>query len=411
MKFNSVFMLYSAILGFLAGLLSALFLTIVNLMIQLVWDTIPQRFDLPVYYPIIFGLIGGLLVGLFQRYVGDYPKTMEDTLEEFKATNAVKYKRQLSKNFIGALLVLTFGASLGPEAALASILGGLISWVGDRLKFTFARKEEFLKLGIGAMLATIFHAPLVGISTPFEEKLAHKSHKIKWRKLLLYGLSTIFGLIGFAFVQQLFPKEMIFKLRLPTVAWTKEVWLLILPAALLGIAFGYLFLALERLSDKIAEKIQQPVLLALLAGLCIGLFGMWSSYFLFSGEHELLGLSENYTGLTVSFLFLLAVGKALLTNLCFAFGWRGGKIFPAVFSSTALGLALASLFPYTPGLIVAIAVAASVTIILNQPAITAALLLFLFPLQFFPAIFLTCFAAQKIAAWLKSFQRTLTPPL
>ncbi|MDT2669628.1 chloride channel protein [Enterococcus dongliensis] len=397
MHFNRVFVVYSSILGFFVGVLAALFLVIVNFLIHVVWDILPQQLALPNYYPIIFGLVGGLLVGLFQFRFGDYPQTMHETLHEFKTTHTVRYKKQVGKNLLSALLVLTFGASLGPEAALASILGGLISWVGDHLKFTLANKEQFVKLGIGAMLASIFRAPLVGISEPLEEELAKGAIKLRWKKIFLYGLSTFFGIVGFTFVQRLFPKETVFDIRITTVEWNQQVLFLIIPALILGLIFGYLFLLFERFSQTIAGKIKQPIILALLAGLCIGGLGMASPYFLFSGEHELFPLSNEYRHLTIGFLLWLALGKAFLTNLCFAFGWRGGKIFPAIFSSTTLGFSLANLFPYTPGLVVGIVTAASVTVILNQAIVAATLLLFLFPLQFFPIILLTCLVSRKIS--------------
>lgn len=94
MKFKSMFTIYAAVLGLCVGLVSGAFLTIVNLLSQLLWETVHASFDLPVYYPIIFGLIGGILVGVFQTYIGDYPKTMEATMEEFKATKAVKYEKK-----------------------------------------------------------------------------------------------------------------------------------------------------------------------------------------------------------------------------------------------------------------------------------------------------------------------------
>lgn len=147
---------------------------------------------------------------------------------------------------------------------------------------------------------------------------------------------------------------------------------------------------LETFSDKLVEKIQRPLPLAILAGLLLGSLAMISPYFLFSGEHNLLPLSENYQQMTAGFLLFLAVGKIFLTNFSFAFGWRGGKIFPAIFASAAIGFAFVNLFPYTPGLLTAIIV-------------TDSLLLLLFPLQFFPAILLACFIAQKFSAfWTKA---------
>ncbi len=117
----------------------------------------------------------------------------------------------------------------------------------------------------------------------------------------------------------------------------------------------------------------------------IGLLGMISPYFLFSGEHELLPLSKDCSEMSRWFLLFLAIGKVILTNLCFAFGWRGGKIFPAIFSNATIAFTMVSFFPYTPGLVVSIVVAASVTIILKQPLVTAALLLFVFSSSIFPS--------------------------
>ncbi|MGO3779692.1 MAG: hypothetical protein ACTJHK_02750 [Enterococcus viikkiensis] len=79
------------------------------------------------------------------------------------------------------------------------------------MKFTFAR-------GIGAMLATIFNAPLAGISEPLE-KYTSKTRRLKWKKLVLYALTTAFGLVGFSLVEQLVPKETIFKIRIPFIDW------------------------------------------------------------------------------------------------------------------------------------------------------------------------------------------------
>ncbi|GGI66819.1 chloride channel protein [Enterococcus alcedinis] len=378
-----------------------MFLVLVNFLIHSLWETIPTTLQLGNYYPLILGLIGGTLVGFTQRFLGPYPHTLEETLHEFKATNAVAYKHAVTRNFFAATIVLAFGASLGPEAALSSILGGMISWLGDQMKLTLARKEQLVNLSIGTMLSAIFHAPFVGISDSLEEELKKDHISIKWKKVVVYGLATIFGIIGFTTINQMFPKESVLGIHIPIVIWQSKVLFLIVPAIVIGLLFGYLFLMIEKISNQIAKKINHPFILAITAGLLIGLLGMISPYFLFSGEHELLPFSKSYKELSRGFLLFLAIGKVILTNLCFAFGWRGGKIFPAIFSSAAIAFTIVSYFPYTPGLIVGIVVAASVTIILKQPLVTAALLLFLFPIQFFPIIVLVCYLAKSIDSWIE----------
>lgn len=396
MKFNSIFLFYITVLSFFVGIVSALFLVLVNFLTHNLWETIPAILQVGNYYPLILGLIGGILVGFSQRFLGPYPHTLEETLHEFKATNAVAYKHAVTRNFFAATIVLSFGASLGPEAALSSILGGMISWLGDQMKLTLAKKEQLVNLSIGTMLSAIFHAPFIGISDSLEEELKKGYISIKWKKVLVYGFATVFGIIGFTIINQIFPKESVLGIHIPIVIWQSKVLFLIIPAIVIGILFGYLFLTIEKISNQIAKNFNYPFILAIIAGILIGLLGMISPYFLFSGEHELLPLSKDYREMSRWFLLFLAIGKVILTNLCFAFGWRGGKIFPAIFSSATIAFTMVSFFPYTPGLIVSIVVAASVTIILKQPLVTAALLLFLFPIQFFPAIVLVCYLAQYL---------------
>lgn len=400
MKLKLIFVINCLIMGFAVGLIAALFLALVNFLIDVIWVTIPGSIHEPSYYPLIVGIVGGLMIGVIQSKIGNYPRTIHETLQEFQTTHQVAYQKNLPRNFGTAVIVLSFGASLGPEAALAGIVGGLISWIGDRMRLTLAREKELLELGIGAMMATIFYAPLVGVSESLEERPIKFRSRV--RKILLYIITTVAGIVGFTVIKHLFPTESVFAIRIPTINWQPQVLLIVVPALIVGVGFGYLFQLGETCCDVVANKIKRPILLALLAGIAIGVLGMVSPYFLFSGEHELLGFSKGVAYFSLPYILLIAVGKGLLTNLCFSFGWRGGKIFPAIFASTAMGFALTKLFPYTPGLLVSIVVAASVTIIIQQPYVTGALLLFLFPIQFFPFIIGTCLLANKFSKMVSS---------
>jgi len=395
-RFKAIFIGYCGVMGLLVGVVSALFLAFVNFLIHLIWVSLPAAIAAPHYYPLIVGLIGGCLVGWTQTKLGAYPKTMHETLSEFKATQRVVYHQRIWKNFVTAVIVLAFGASLGPEAALSSILGGLISWLGDRMKLTLAKKEELVSLSIGAMLATIFKAPFMGLSQPLDDSLHQGTFKVKWQKVGLYAITTLIGIIGFSATNRLFPKEKLFAIHVPNVDWQPLAFVMLIPAFIVGILFGYGFLKTEKWSEWLAQRIKQPVVLALLAGGAIGIMGMLSPYFLFSGEHALLDFTTQASQMSLVVILVIALGKVGLTHICFAFGWRGGKIFPAIFASVGIGLVLTNLMPYTPGLIIGVVVAASVTVILQQAVVTATLLLFLFPIQFFPFILISCLGAQQI---------------
>lgn len=55
-KFNTVFVLYSSLLGFAVGIVSELFLVTVNFLIHTIWYTLPHSLHLPNFYPIIMVL-------------------------------------------------------------------------------------------------------------------------------------------------------------------------------------------------------------------------------------------------------------------------------------------------------------------------------------------------------------------
>lgn len=391
MKFNLVYLIYSSILAFVVGVTSAVFLEIVSFLINFIWVLIPAQVQLGKFYPLVIGLIGGGLVFLVQKHWGDYPKTLHEMTMELKTKHRVEYQNgSIFKNFFSALVVLGFGASLGPEAALSSILGGMITWIGDRLKLARNQKDELINLGIGAMMAAVFRAPLV-VFGETEELVTSKT-----KRYLLNGFSTAIGFLGFILTKKMFPEASIFAIRIPKISWDFRVLYLIIPALLLGILFAIFFLASEKLFNNIAAKIKSTLLKSVIAGLAMGVLGTTSYLYLFSGESNLLPLSETFLHYSWIFLVILALGKSLLTNLMFAFGWRGGKIFPAIFASAAIGFAVVANFNFVPGLIIAIIVSSSVAIILDQPAIVSGLLVFLFPLQFFPAILGASFLGNLI---------------
>ena len=88
---------------------------------------------------------------------------------------------------------------------------------------------------------------------------------------------------------------------------------------------------IEKLTNKIAEKINGIMIKAVLAGIGIGVFGLVSPYFFFFWGTSIVAFIQRSSSIFVFNLVLLGIGKAILTNFCFAFGWRGGKSFRQFF--------------------------------------------------------------------------------
>ena len=111
-------------------------------------------------------------------------------------TGRIEY-RFVHKATLTAIIVLIFGASLGPEAALVGIIGGLCTWVGDRFAFALKGMNELTEVGIGATLSVIFNAPLFGYLAPSENEGEQINEFSKGKKQLYIWLplSLVFPFI------------------------------------------------------------------------------------------------------------------------------------------------------------------------------------------------------------------------
>ena len=106
----------------------------------------------------------------------------------------------------------------------------------------------------------------------------------------------------------------------------------------------------------IAEGVETEDQLALLGGLGMGLIGALLPLTLFSGEEQTAELITHAAEIGVGMLIVLGIAKLFATSLLLATGWKGGYIFPIMFSGIAMGLAVNLLFPTIP---IAVAVAAT----------------------------------------------------
>jgi len=95
-----------------------------------------------------------------------------------------------------------------------------------------------------------------------------------------------------------------------------------------------------------------------LVGLGMGIIGALLPLTLFSGEEQTAELITEAAEISVVMLIVLIITKLFATSLLLATGWKGGYIFPILFASVALGLAVSLLFAGIP---VAVAVAATMS--------------------------------------------------
>lgn len=387
MKKFLLVVVYGAVLGALVGAASGLFLRFLYEGIHFVWYTLPELTGLSglalTLYPLGLGLLGGLLVGFCHHFLGDHPKLLDETIAEFQETKRVAYK-YLPQGMITAAISLFFGASLGPEAALVDLTGGLGTWASDQLK------------RVGRRLGLLVTDPDAAQWSRPQAWALIAGTAITGLPVLVLVVSDLFG-AGFLDTAS-------YQARWIDLAYA------ILPG-LVGTIAGFLFLEFLQLSEQLTRGLDgKPIRRSLLGGLVLGILAMIFPLVRFSGQNEMQVLRDGFVQMGFWSVFLLGVSKLFLTAFLLKTGWKGGQFLPIMFGSAAMGLAVGLAFPAIPPAVAMVAaMAAATTIVVGKPIAVLPLMLLMFSVKLLGASavsILIAAALTKLAAAVRSAARS-----
>lgn len=395
-RYKLIATLYLLIIAMAIGVLTGLYLNTINFVIDLVWHGIPGWLRLPSQWRVpVICMFFSLIIGLIQKYIGPYPMTIAKILDEVKVKGYFSY-RNWWKILLAGLLILGAGASVGPEASASGLVAGMVYWFGCRYKLIYDQAVNYqgqtASQQLRAIIFTRFHQK--DHPRPFKKYFESK----KQRQRFYWGW-TLVGLVGFFGYFHFFPQEGVIGFHHPTIDWQWQGIFVVIPALVAGWLFGFFFVKVSRLSEHWLSSPDWPILKAFFGGILLIVASYFSRDILFSGEFSIIPFAHRSLTLSPLFLILLAVIKAIVTNVGFSLGWRGGTIFPAIFSSLATGAALAQTFPWMPQLTACLVVATAITVILEKPLISAIILILLLPIQFSIFIILTCFVTSRVMRW------------
>jgi H+/Cl- antiporter ClcA len=327
--------------------------------------------------------VGGLLVGLLVKLFGDHSGIFAELMLEFGKTGRFDY-RNAPGIVITAFVSLISGASLGPEAPLADACGGVGTWMSDRLKLDDRETRTMGYSGVSGMLAAFITSPFSGALLGLESAQGGSTGLatyfwVLFPSLLASAVATVvFVLLSGTFFETLY--------QFPRYAPRVVDLVYAAPLGLIGGAVGLLFMvSLRRLQRLFQSMKERVVLRGLLGGLGMGFIGALLPLTLFSGEAETADLIVHAAEIGVLMLIVLGLAKLFATSLLLATGWKGGYIFPIMFASVALGMAVNLIFPGIP---VAVTVAATMA-----GALVAAL-----KAPLFAALFTTALVQKETSA-------------
>ncbi|EFK2333235.1 TPA: ion channel protein [Escherichia coli] len=246
---------------------------------------------------------------------------------------------------VALILGLAGGVSLGPEHPIMTVNIALAVAIGARL-LPRVNRMEWTILASAGTIGALFGTP-VAAALIFSQTLNGSSEVPLWDRLFAPLMAAAAG----ALTTGLFFHP---HFSLPIAHYGQMEMTDILSGAIvaaIAIAAGMVAVwCLPRL-HAMMHQMKNPVLVLGIGGFILGILGVIGGpVSLFKGLDEMQQMVANQAFSTSDY-FLLAVIKLAALVVAAASGFRGGRIFPAVFVGVALGLMLHEHVPAVPAAI------------------------------------------------------------
>lgn len=399
-------LVYGLILSGIIGFISSVFLILVNGLTDFLWTDISNKLKVPSIYTLFLCIFGGVLVGVSRYRWGNLPKTASDSIVELKTTQRIDYS-YVCLNFLIAFLILIFGASVGPAAAILSSVIALSVWQGDKMRYFYFSYNEWKKESwlIRLKKLALPHNYLI----PYNPDRAPKEKKLLLFKKLLYMLFIVNGMVTFMFLIKI-SEQPPFVTKLGETSWGLDELFLFIPFVLFGILFSKLYELIERAMNKFFSKMNNKIILsAVIGGIGIGLMSLIAPNLLFSGQLSMRDLPSLVPTLSIATLILGSVLKLIFMEFCLKSGWIGGSILPVIFASILQGYAIATFFPQLDMLFIVAVIGSSASIaILKTPVLVGLSLMLFFPKELAPVILIIVVLFICLSKMSKKFPRKIT---
>ncbi|MGX5863116.1 ion channel protein [Enterobacter cloacae] len=331
-------MLLLAIPALIIGIVSSLVLIVVmkvaSVLQTMLWTALPAQVGISVDSPtwiIMMLTLTGVAVGLVIRFSPGHAGP-DPALEPL--IGAPVAPAALPGLIIALIIGLAGGVSLGPEHPIMAVNIGLAVYLGSRILPRVGALDWTILASAGT-IGALFGTP-VAAALIFSQTLSSNNDVPLWDKLFAPLMAAAAG----ALTTSLFFNPH-FSLSLPHYG-QMQIADIFSGAVVVAIAIALGMIAvwcLPRL-HRLVHKLKHPVLILEVGGLILGILGaIGGKVTLFKGLDEMQQLAFSQV-FSVSDYLLFALIKLAALVVAAACGFRGGRIFPAVFVGVALGLML-----------------------------------------------------------------------
>ncbi|EMW3066876.1 ion channel protein [Escherichia coli] len=332
-------------IGIASSLILIVVMKIASVLQNLLWQRLPGTLGIAQDSPLwiigvltLTGIAVGLVIRFSQGHAGPDP-ACEPLIGAPVPPSA------LPGLIVALILGLAGGVSLGPEHPIMTVNIALAVAIGARL-LPRVNRMEWTILASAGTIGALFGTP-VAAALIFSQTLNGSSEVPLWDRLFAPLMAAAAG----ALTTGLFFHP---HFSLPIAHYGQMEMTDILSGAIvaaIAIAAGMIAVwCLPRL-HAMMHQMKNPVLVLGIGGFILGILGVIGGpVSLFKGLDEMQQMVANQAFSTSDY-FLLAVIKLAALVVAAASGFRGGRIFPAVFVGVALGLMLHEHVPAVPAAI------------------------------------------------------------
>ncbi|EJC0187222.1 ion channel protein [Escherichia coli] len=332
-------------IGIASSLILIVVMKIASVLQNLLWQRLPGTLGIAQDSPLwiigvltLTGIAVGLVIRFSQGHAGPDP-ACEPLIGAPVPPSA------LPGLIVALILGLAGGVSLGPEHPIMTVNIALAVAIGARL-LPRVNRMEWTILASAGTIGALFGTP-VAAALIFSQTLNGSSEVPLWDRLFAPLMAAAAG----ALTTGLFFHP---HFSLPIAHYGQMEMTDILSGAIvaaIAIAAGMVAVwCLPRL-HAMMHQMKNPVLVLGIGGFILGILGVIGGpVSLFKGLDEMQQMVANQAFSTRDY-FLLAVIKLAALVVAAASGFRGGRIFPAVFVGVALGLMLHEHVPAVPAAI------------------------------------------------------------
>ncbi|MBK0375390.1 ion channel protein [Streptomyces sp. RB110-1] len=330
------------------GVVCALILLGVSLLAErlqdVLWETLPDALGVGRYsslWVVAMLTATGLAVGLALRAVpgrgGPDPATTG-------LVDAPMRPGVVPGLLLVTVLALAGGVSLGPENPITAANVALAFWLGRRFA-PGAPGELWVALAAAGTIGALFGTPIAAALILSETLASQPGPGAFWDRLFAPLAAGAAGALTMSLIA-----EPSFDLSLP--AYSGPHWGDLLAALLIasaGALLGLLAVYAFPVAHRVFAALRHPVLALTAGGLVLGLLGALGGHLtLFKGLDEVKVLAGDPDGWSAAEFAGMAVVKAAALTVAATCGFRGGRIFPAVFAGVALGFCAHALVDAVP---------------------------------------------------------------